>query len=118
MTVSPDLMQQVALAKALIMKNVRYHFTIYSLSMETGINEFTLKRGFKAVYGMGLYECLIEARMEKGIPLLLETDKPFKEISYLCGYKHEKNFIAAFRKRFRLTPLSYRKVNSGLPQLN
>lgn len=114
-------------------KPPRYHFTVYEmaciqkahdllledvskkpqgirqLARRAGLNEFKLKAGFKHVFGMGIFECLQEARMEKARELLLSTNKPVKEICRLAGYPRITNFITAFRRKFGYTPGSLRR---------
>jgi len=41
--------------------------------------------------------------------LLQTTNKPIKEICTLVGYPRTTNFITAFRKRFGVTPGSFRR---------
>jgi len=84
-------------------------YTITQLSRLAGINSFKLKIGFRQLYGMGVFECLQEKRMEYAKELLMYTAKPIKEISALAGYPRMTNFITAFRRKFGYTPGSLRR---------
>lgn len=79
------------------------------LAKTAGINEFKLKAGFRELFGIGVFDSLQEARMEKARELILTTDEPLKQICALSGYAHITNFIIAFRKRFGYTPGSLRR---------
>lgn len=79
------------------------------LSKAAAINEFKLKAGFKHLFGLSVFDCLQEARMEKARELLLTTNDPLKNICVLSGYPRMTNFITAFRKRFGYTPGSLRR---------
>jgi len=79
------------------------------LSKAVAINEFKLKAGFKQLFGLSVFDCLQEARMQKARELLLSTNKPLKQICVLTGYPRMTNFITAFRKRFGYTPGSLRR---------
>ena len=83
--------------------------TIRELSRIVALNEFKLKVGFKQLFGVGVFECFQEARMEKARELLLKTNKPIKDICSVTGYRSMTNFITAFRKKFGYTPGSLRR---------
>jgi len=79
------------------------------LSKTVAINEFKLKAGFRQLFGLSVFDCLQEARMQKARELLLSTNEPIKQICGLTGYPRMTNFITAFRKRFGYTPGSLRR---------
>src|SRR5665213_1382677 len=79
------------------------------LSKAAAINEFKLKAGFKQIFGLSVFDCLQEARMQKARELLLSTNQPLKQICVRAGYPRMTNFITAFRKRFGYTPGSLRR---------
>ncbi len=83
--------------------------SIQMLAIAVAINEFKLKAGFKQLFGLTIFDCLHEARMEKARELLLTTNEPIKYICVLSGYPRMTNFITAFRKRFGYTPGSMRR---------
>jgi AraC-like DNA-binding protein len=99
----------VVKARGIILKDITQHYTIPDISKQVQLNELKLKAGFKKIYGTGIFECLLEARMEGAKKLLIETDKPLKEIASLTGYEYLTNFAIAFRKYFGYTPGSVRK---------
>jgi AraC-like DNA-binding protein len=99
----------VVKAREIILHDLKLHITIQEISKQVGLNEFKLKAGFKQLFGLGIFECLLEARMQEAKKLLLETDKPIKEIAGLIGYNHLTNFIAAFRNHFGQTPGHFRR---------
>jgi AraC-like DNA-binding protein len=96
-------------AKNLIEKNLHFHYTIQELAKEIGMNEWKLKKGFKQVFGMGPFEYLVNARMEKAKSLLSETKKSLKQIARSLGYKYPNNFITAFEKKFEQSPANFKK---------
>lgn len=96
-------------AKDIILGDLSRHFTIQEISKQVQLNEFKLKVGFKQQFGTGIFECLLQARMQKAKKLLTETDKPIKEIASVTGYDHLTSFITAFRKYFGYTPGSIRR---------
>jgi len=83
--------------------------TIRQLAQRVGLNEFKLKVGFAQFFKTGVFECFQRARMYKAKHLLLQTNKPIKDICSLAGYPRMTNFITAFRKFFGKTPGSLRR---------
>jgi AraC-like DNA-binding protein len=96
-------------ARDIILNDLRKHFTIQQISRQVQLNEFKLKTGFKQQFGTGIFECLLQARMQKARDMLIDTDKPIKEIAFDTGYDHLTSFITAFRKYFGHTPGSIRR---------
>jgi len=83
--------------------------TIRKLAQKVGMNEFKLKVGFSQFFKTGVFESFQRARMYKAKQLLLQTNKPIKDICSLAGYPRMTNFITAFRKFFGKTPGSLRR---------
>lgn len=78
--------------------------TIAELAKACGLNEFKLKLGFRQLFDNSVFGCLHDARMNKARELLINTDKPLKEICVMTGYPRITNFITAFRRHFGRTP--------------
>lgn len=66
--------------------------------------------------GMGFKELLQEKRIALAASLLVNTDGSVGEIIARVGYENESFFRAAFRKRYALNPLEYRKKMRGEPK--
>jgi len=83
--------------------------SIKALSKQVALNEFKLKTGFRKYFNSGIFEWLIEQKMQQAKSLVLNTNKPIKEIASLVGYPRTTNFITAFRRQFGFTPGSLRR---------
>ena len=97
-------------AKSIIEKNTAQHITSRKIAQQVGMNEFKLKNFFRQLFGIGMFEFMVQVRMQKARVLLLESDKPIKEIATLTGYTSIQNFQTAFKKYFNCTPASLRKL--------
>jgi AraC-like DNA-binding protein len=82
--------------------------TLPQLARAVATNEFTLKRDFKAMFGLPVHAFVLERRLERARARLLETDRPIKSIAEEAGYLHLSHFSAAFRKRFGTPPSQLR----------
>ena len=96
-------------SKHIMDNNFDQHITIASIAKQTGMNEFKLKAGFKQLFGISMFEYLMKTRMQTAKDLLLETDKPIKEIAVLTGYATKQSFLNAFKRYFHDTPGAFRK---------
>ncbi len=83
--------------------------SIKALSRQVALNEFKLKTGFRKYFNSGIFEWLIARKMCQAKKLILNTNKPIKEIAALIGYPRTTNFITAFRRHFGYTPGSLRR---------
>lgn len=83
--------------------------SIRSLSKQVALNEFKLKTGFRKYFHSGIFEWLMDRKMQQARQLILNTNKPIKEIASLVGYPRTTNFITAFRRLFGITPGSLRR---------
>ena len=79
------------------------------ISKHFGINDFTLKKGFKENFNKTVFDYVLERRLEYGMNLLRNTDQAIQQISSVVGYKYPNHFSAAFKKRFGVNPTEVRK---------
>jgi AraC family transcriptional activator of pyochelin receptor len=106
---TPRSIEMIHESKRMLENNFDQHITIAGMAKQLGINEFKLKAGFKKIFGISLFDYFIQTKMQKAKRLLLETDKPIKEIAHLTGYASKQSFLNAFKKHFHNTPGSLRK---------
>ncbi|MEO6134152.1 MAG: AraC family transcriptional regulator [Ginsengibacter sp.] len=83
--------------------------SIKSLSRQVALNEFKLKTGFRKYFHSGIFEWVMEQKMQQARHLILNTNKPIKEVACMIGYPRTTNFITAFRRQFGVTPGSLRR---------
>lgn len=101
--------EKIYAAGNLIADNTSEHYTITRLARKVNLNEFKLKSGFKQIFGVGPFTYLNELRMKKTQELIMNTNKPLKEIASLAGYSSTTAFVTAFKKYFGTTAGSLRK---------
>jgi AraC family transcriptional activator of pyochelin receptor len=83
--------------------------TLSEVAESVGLNEYKLKRGFKAMFGTTVFAYLTDQRMELARRYLLDTDKQAAEIAFELGYATPQHFSHAFKKRFGVSPKLVRK---------
>lgn len=64
---------------------------------------------FKQETGKSPFEYLVDYRIEKACSIILSSDLPITQISFLCGFNDLSYFIKTFKKLKGTTPNQYRK---------
>jgi hypothetical protein len=72
-----------------------------------GLNQCSLKRGFKAVFGTSLYAYFQAERMRHAKDLL--PNNSVTETAVLLGYTNVSHFSSAFRRHFGVLPSAARR---------
>jgi AraC-like DNA-binding protein len=83
--------------------------TLAELSRMIGINEFTLKQGFKRLFGTTVYGFVVERRMALARALLAQKTMSIREVAEHVGYQHTTHFTTAFKKHCGVLPSTYSK---------
>lgn len=101
------IVRKIKHAKEHLLRNIDTAPTLKELSKFAGLNEFQLKAGFKEIYGNTVHGYLLDHKIDHA-RVLLDTKK-FKvnEVSGQIGYANTSHFIAAFKKKFGVTPKKY-----------
>ncbi len=100
---------KVISVKDYLLKHYDQPCTCEELARVGGINEWMLRKLFKLLFGMPVYEFLLTLRMEKAKELLRSGEKSVKEIALETGYSNHSNFSNAFKKHFGYPPGQLRK---------
>jgi AraC-like DNA-binding protein len=104
----PTVVRSVFSARELINDDVSNHIVLKDLARHSGTNECTLKRGFKSVFRISVYQYLLKKRMRYAKHLLLVTDLKEREIAIMCGYESLAGFVTTFRRYYGCSPRQLR----------
>lgn len=87
--------------------------SLIELARQVGINDFKLKKGFKALFETTPYSYLTEQRMMVARRALAEEeDASVTEVANRVGYTNLGHFAAAFRKKYGVAPREFRRSNA------
>jgi AraC-like DNA-binding protein len=86
--------------------------TVESLSRAVGTNTNKLKSGFKAIYGMTVFDYGLRQRMAHAMGLLANDGVSASEVSKAIGYSNQASFSTAFKKFYGHTPRDARRSTS------
>lgn len=96
-------------ARNIVEQNLKHPCSLIELSRKTGLNDFKLKKGFKALFGNTVFGYLAELRMTLAYKLL-KDGRTVSEVAETVGYKNAHHFTAAFKKHFDMLPSKVSKL--------
>ena len=102
-----EQVRKIKLAKEIVLSRFDDPPSLADLSEEINLSLKKLKQGFKEIYGKPVFQYLLDYKMNMAKELLLQGVYNVNEISLKLGYSTASHFIAAFKKRYGLTPRKY-----------
>ncbi|NJN40938.1 MAG: helix-turn-helix transcriptional regulator [Flammeovirgaceae bacterium] len=102
-----EAVRKIKQAKDYILKNPNTTHTLKALSKLIGLNEYQLKSGFKEVYGTTVFGFILDHKLDQARFLLDKGQHHVNEVAFEIGYTNPSHFIAAFKKKFGMTPKKY-----------
>lgn len=103
--------EKIFLAKEILTQEYLSPPSLHELALRVGTNECTLKTEFKKYFKQTAFSFLFDYRMRLASSYLLDTDKSIAEIAELTGYEHPSHFCIAFKRKFGVTALAFRKIS-------
>lgn len=93
-----------------LVEDLRTPPSLATLAAQAKLSPRRLNQGFRYLYGMTVFDALLEARMKAACDLVRERqDVPLKHIAWMVGYNQLSNFINAYRRRFGVPPGQHRR---------
>lgn len=94
-------------AKEIVISSMAEPPGLQELADKVGITLKKLKAGFKEIYGDSVYGFLFDYKMEYARKLLDSGSYNVNEVGLKIGYSTSSHFIAAFKKKYGVTPKKY-----------
>jgi AraC-like DNA-binding protein len=104
-----DEIARIKKAREIIEEQLEHPPGLKELARMVGTNEFKLKVGFKNQYGTTVFGYVSDLRMQKARELLEVKKLQIQEVAHQVGYTNTSHFIAAYKKKFGVTPKKYLK---------
>ena len=99
-------------ARDLIVQRLDDPPSLLDLARAVGLNDCTLKRGFRQVFGTTVFGYLRQQRLIKARQLLQDTEMSVAEVTCEVGYTHAGHFAAAFKREFGVSPKAFQRSGS------
>jgi AraC-like DNA-binding protein len=94
-------------ARERLLADMRSPPTLGELAMAVGLTERRLNAGFRALFGVTVFEALKNERLEHARLAFQSGRLPLKEVAFRVGYNHVSNFVIAFKARYGAPPRQY-----------
>ncbi|MNJ94001.1 Regulatory protein PchR [compost metagenome] len=102
--IKQDDLKKIEHAREILDAEYSYPPTIIELSKQITLNEFKLKRGFKAYYGTTIYGYVTRLRMEEARRLILDEKRSVGQVATAVGFNHQSHLTDAFKRYFGILP--------------
>lgn len=102
-----ETVRKIKHAKEYLLKNIETPPNLKELAKIAGLNDYQLKVGFKEIYGNTVFGFLLDHKLDHSRILLDAAKYQVNEVAYQIGYTNPSHFIAAFKKKFGVTPKKY-----------
>jgi AraC-like DNA-binding protein len=102
-----ETVRKIKHAKEYLLKHMEAPPGLKELAKISGLNEYQLKVGFKEIYGNTVFGYLLEHKLDHARVLLDSAKYQVNQVAYQIGYTNPSHFIAAFKKKFGITPKKY-----------
>jgi AraC-like DNA-binding protein len=107
--------KQVASEVRMLLEGDLFHpWTLDELAQKTGSNIQTVKKSFKGLFNINVFNFYQQLRMNYSRHLLLDLDLTVAEVSDMLGYSHQNHFSIAFKKYFGFPPSELKAKSSKL----
>lgn len=106
-----DDIDRIHQAKEILIQHAEHPPSLLELARKVGINDCTLKRGFRACFGTTVFGYLHDYRMNRARQMLEAQNMGVQEVARSVGYASPSSFQAAFRKKFGVNPSTYLAAN-------
>ncbi|MBW4642403.1 MAG: AraC family transcriptional regulator [Goleter apudmare HA4340-LM2] len=104
LSLKPDKVERIYYAQEILHKRFNNPPSLMELARLVGLNDCTLKQGFKSVFGTTVFGYLYDLRMEQAQLFLQEGRMNVSEVAKMTGYASRKSFAAAFKRKFGNNP--------------
>ncbi|MBD2566094.1 MULTISPECIES: helix-turn-helix transcriptional regulator [Nostoc] len=110
----PDDVERIHHAKEILLRDLENPPSLIELSRQVGLNDCTLKRGFRLVFNTTVFGYLHHHRLEQARKLLVTGEISISQASRRVGFSSRSYFATAFRKKFGINPKEFLIANSRL----
>lgn len=99
-------------AKALLVRRYSEPLTLARIAKELYISPFHLARLFKAETNYTLHGYMMQLRLRHALDLLADPDLEVRQVGARVGFTTHSHFTESFRRSFRVTPSSVRRIDA------
>jgi AraC-like DNA-binding protein len=95
-------------SRVIVARHYRRDLTLEAVSQVLSCSSRQLQRAYAQFGELTFHEDLVARRMSAAAELLALQAIPIRDVARLVGYRNAAHFAAAFRRRFGVSPASFR----------
>lgn len=107
-----DTISRIHYARDILLQRLQHPPTLAELARLAGLNEYSLKQGFRQTFGKPVFGYLHDYSMKQARQLLETGGWKVEEVACMVGYGNACAFSRAFHKQFGMRPKDCRRKNS------
>lgn len=92
-----------------IASRISEYISLDELVDHSNLSKYYIQKLFSKYKQMTVHQYIRQARLENASALLRESMKSVLEIAHICGYDNPSKFSKAFKDKYYMTPIKYRK---------
>jgi AraC-like DNA-binding protein len=96
-------------ARVVVARHYRRDLTLETVSQALSCSSRQLQRAYAQFGELTFHEDLVTRRLSAAAELLALQAIPIRDVARLVGYRNAAHFAAAFRRRFGISPASFRR---------
>ncbi|NJP20298.1 MAG: helix-turn-helix transcriptional regulator [Hydrococcus sp. CRU_1_1] len=108
-SLKPGTVERIYQAKTFLLQNLHNPPSLVTLAQQVNLSDYTLKRGFRQVFGKTVFGYLHDYRLEQARQLLESGDMNVTEVGQAVGFASRSYFASAFKKKFGHNPKDYQQ---------
>ena len=108
-SLKPEDIDRIHHAKEILTEQIDNPPLLLDLARQVGLNDCTLKRGFREVFGTTAFGYLHDYRLEQARQLLLENRFNVSEVAVQVGFGSCSYLSRVFRKKYGVSPKQYQR---------
>ena len=106
-----DEIHKILRARQFIEDNFQNQITIPLIAKQVGTNQCYLKRGFKEMYQLTIFQFIQQLRMNAAHDLLTNSKLTIQDIAIQIGYSSTSSFSVAFKQHFGQSPSQIAEIH-------
>lgn len=107
---SRDDVRKLYLARSILESRMAEPPSLLALSRQVGLNDFKLKKGFKACFGTTVFGYLRQVRLDHAMRLLRNREHSVTETALSVGYSNISAFSQQFYRKYGVKPSEVKKL--------
>lgn len=85
------------------------------VSQAVHYSKYHLHRMFTSTVGMTIHDYVQRRQLTEAAKLLVFSDRPIIEVTFICGYESQQAFSTAFKSMYKIPPAEYRENREFYP---